>query len=215
MHLYIQAVIVAEREQPFPMERDMSEKPTQNDLLDRRSFLGATGKLALSGTAIALMSGISTARAASNTSSHQTSQDVRILNTAIAAEHEAVAAYQLGAESGLLSAGVLEVAVTFQGHHKEHIEVLAGTVRKLGGQAVDAKGKYNFPVSQLKKESDVLSFAAGLERGAVSAYAGAIPLFDNGDLAKAAASILADEAMHWAILRQALGLEPVPGAFFS
>jgi hypothetical protein len=49
----------------------------------------------------------------------------------------------------------------------------------------------------------------------MSAYAGAIPLFENSDLAKAAASILADEAMHWAILRQALGLDPVPGAFFS
>ena len=68
---------------------------------------------------------------------------------------------------------------------------------------------------KLKSEKDVLTFAAGLERGAVSAYAGAIPLFDNSDLAKAAASILADEAMHWAILRQALGLDPVPAAFFS
>jgi hypothetical protein len=194
----------------------MSEKHNTNILLERRSFLGAAGTVALSGTAIALMSGCSSARAGAGlTSSETAGQDVRILNTAIAAEHEAVAAYQLGAESGLLSAGVVKVALTFQGHHNEHIEVLASTVRKLGGQATDAKDKYNFPVSQLKQESDVLKFAAGLERGAVSAYAGAIPLFDNRDLAKAAASILADEAMHWAVLRQALGLDPVPGAFFS
>ena len=32
---------------------------------------------------------------------------------------------------------------------------------------------------------------------------------------KAAASILGDEAMHWAILRQALGEAPVPAAFMS
>jgi hypothetical protein len=159
------------------------------------------------------MSGCATA--GSSEPNSQLEQDIRILNTAISAEHEAVAAYQLGAESGLLSAGVLKVAVTFQGHHKQHIEVLASTVGKLGGQAVNAKSSYNFPVEQLKQESDVLKFAAGLERGAVSAYAGAIPLFENSDLAKAAASILADEAMHWAILRQALGLDPVPGAFFS
>ena len=34
-------------------------------------------------------------------------------------------------------------------------------------------------------------------------------------LAKAAASILGDEAMHWAVLRQALGEDPVPVAFVS
>lgn len=193
----------------------MSSEEKQTILLDRRSFLGNTGKIALSGTAIALMSGMSSARAMSADSSDGQEQDVRILNTAIAAEHEAVAAYQLGAESGLLSKGVLNVAIQFQGHHKEHIEVLASTVGKLGGNAIDAKSRYDFPVHKLKSEKDVLTFAAGLERGAVSAYAGAIPLFDNSDLAKAAASILADEAMHWAILRQALGLDPVPGAFFS
>jgi len=49
----------------------------------------------------------------------------------------------------------------------------------------------------------------------VSAYLGAVPLFGNRDLAKAAASILGDEAMHWAILRQVLGDNPVPEAFVS
>jgi len=61
----------------------------------------------------------------------------------------------------------------------------------------------------------VLRFAAGLEQGAVSAYLGAVPLFGNRDLSKAAASILGDEAMHWAILRQALGENPVPDAFMA
>jgi len=184
-------------------------------VLERRNFLQTASGIALSGTAIALIGGCATAGSEGSNTNVQTEQDVRILNTAISAEHEAVAAYQLGAESGLLSAGALKVALTFQGHHKAHIDVLASTVRKLGGEAVDAKNTYNFPVDKLIKEGDVLTFAAELERGAVSAYAGAIPLFDNSDLAKAAASILADEAMHWAILRQALGLDPVPGAFFS
>ena len=58
------------------------------------------------------MSGISVAHAGSQISSKQLVQDIRILNTAIAAEHEAVAAYKLGAVSGLLSVGVLKVAVT-------------------------------------------------------------------------------------------------------
>lgn len=61
----------------------------------------------------------------------------------------------------------------------------------------------------------MLRFAADLEKGAASAYLGAVPVFANEDLAKAAASILGDETMHWAILRNALGENPVPAAFIS
>jgi len=81
--------------------------------------------------------------------------------------------------------------------------------------AVGPKARYEFPVAKLKTQADVLAFAARLEQGAVSAYLGAVPLFATRELAKAAASILGDEAMHWAILRQALGQDPVPAAFVS
>ena len=142
-------------------------------------------------------------------------QDVRILNTALAGEHEAVAAYQVGAESGLLAKDALDLAVQFQGHHKEHVDLLAATVRKLGGSPAEAKASYRFSVEKLKSQEDVLRFAAGLEKGAVSAYLGSIPILGSGDLAKAAASILGDEAMHWAMLRYVLGENPVPHAFVS
>lgn len=177
----------------------------------RRMFLGKSGLL-LSGAAVALLAG-QDALAAKGSKS--TTSDVTILNTALGAELEAIAAYQLGAESGLLQKPVLDLALTFQGHHKEHADILASTVRKLGGKAVDAKAKYSFPTDQLKSQADVLRFAAMLEKGAVSAYLGAVPLFANRDLAKAAASILGDEAMHWAVLRNALGEAPVPVAFMS
>ena len=144
-----------------------------------------------------------------------TESDVRILNTALGAELEAIAAYQVGAESGLLQKPVLALALQFQGHHKEHADVLAKTVQKLGGKPVAAKSKYSFPLEGLKSQEDVLRFAAKLEQGAVSAYLGAVPLFANRDLSKAAASILGDEAMHWAVLRNALGENPVPSAFVA
>ena len=178
----------------------------------RRSFLGVSG-LALSGTAVALLAGRE-ALAAGDKAGNP-ANDVDILNSALAAEHEAVAAYGVGAGSGLLKGGVLALAATFQGHHKQHVDVLAGTVRKLGGHPADAKAKYTFPVETLKTQNDVLRFAAGLEKGAVSAYVAAVPLFKDRELSKAAASILGDEAMHWAVLRQALGEEPVPAAFVS
>lgn len=178
----------------------------------RRLFMGTSGGLILSGAAVALLAGKDALAAKAGES---TDGDVQILNTAIGAELEAIAAYQLGAESQLLTKPVLDLALTFQGHHKEHVALLASTVRKLGGKPVIAKAKYNFPVDQLKSQLDVLKFAAQLEQGAVSAYLGAVPLFANRDLAKAAASILGDEAMHWAILRQAIGEAPVPSAFMS
>jgi rubrerythrin len=177
----------------------------------RRAFLGNSG-LVLSGTAIALLAG---KEALAKTGGKPTEADVRILNTALGAELEAIAAYQVGAESGLLQKPVLDLAVTFQGHHKEHAAVLAKTIGQLGGTAVGAKAKYNFPVETLKTQADVLRFAASLEKGAVSAYLGAVPLFADRELSKAAASILGDEAMHWAVLRQALGEAPVPGAFVA
>ena len=65
--------------------------------------------------------------------------DVAILNTALGAEREAIAAYQLGADSGLLEPGVKSLALRFQGHHKAHADLLAATVSKLGGRPVEAK----------------------------------------------------------------------------
>lgn len=190
-------------------------------VLARRSFIS---QAMLSATAIALLAG-NEALAASNDSDKQNgageqlaaTSDVEILNTALGAEQEAIAAYQVGAESGLLKKPARDLAVTFQGHHKAHADLLAKTVKKLGGTPSEAKtvAQYHFPTDKLKTGTDVLRFAATLEKGAVSAYLGAIPLFANRDLAKAAGSILGDEAMHWAVLRQALGEAPVPDAFVS
>jgi rubrerythrin len=177
----------------------------------RRLFLGRSG-LVLSGAAVALLAGN---EVLAKEAGGAKASDVQILNTALGAELEAIAAYQVGAESKLLQKPVLDLAVTFQGHHKEHADLLAKTIAKLGGKAVSPKAKYEFPVDQLKSQNDVLKFAAKLEQGAVSAYLGAVPLFGNRDLAKAAASILGDEAMHWAVLRNALGEAPVPSAFMA
>jgi rubrerythrin len=178
-------------------------------LAARRAFLGKSG-LMLSGAAVALLAGKHALAAKAGASK---AGDLKILNSALGSELEAIAAYQVGAESGLLQKPVLAIAVQFQGHHKAHADVLAGTVRQLGGKPVEAKAKYAFPVEKLKTQADVLQFAAGLEKGAVSAYLGAVPLFADRQLSRAAASILGDEAMHWAILRNALGEDPVPTAF--
>ena len=187
----------------------------QNDVgvSSRRAFLGNSGLL-LSASAVALLAGCDTL-AGMQKGSKSESSDVVVLNSALGAEYEGIAAYQVGAESGLLEPPILKVALQFQGHHKQHADVLVKTISQLGGTPISAKDKYTFPTDKLKTQADVLRFAAQLEKGAVSAYLGAVPAFNNRDLAKAAASILGDEAMHWAVLRSALGEDPVPVAFMA
>lgn len=178
----------------------------------RRALL--TGAL-LSASAVALMGGRDALAATAKVTAEQLQADARILNTALGAELEAIAAYRVGADSGLLGAGALKLALQFQGHHREHADALAKAVEKLGAKAAQAKSAYSFPVEKLNSEGDVLRFAAGLERGAVAAYLGAVPLFAERAFAQVAASILGDEAMHWAVLRQAVGENAVPAAFMS
>lgn len=185
------------------------ELPRQTPVLPtRRSFMRAG---LLSAAAVALLGGRDAL--AAKQAGKSGGADADILNAALAAEHQAIAAYQVGADSGLLTPAVKSLALEFQGHHKAHADLLAATVGKLGGKAANAKTSYDFPVARLRTQADVLRFAAGLEKDAVSAYLGAVPKFADRDLSHAAASILGDEAMHWAVLRNALGEPPVPSAF--
>lgn len=190
----------------------VSDAELAPDLM-RRGWLKAPGAFMLG--SLAVLSLGESMPAWGQTQSGSTRDDIKILNTALGLEYQAIAAYQVGAESGLLQKPVLDTAVKFQTHHKAHAQVLAGTVEKLGGTAVKSKAtkEYDFPTAQLKTQADVLRFAAGLEKGATAAYLGVLPNFYNRDLTKAAGSILGDEAMHWAILLSVLGDDPVPGAF--
>ncbi len=189
--------------------------PARTIDLSRRILLRWAGQATLSAATVAILAGCESIADAKMADAATAEGDIKILNTALGAENEAIAAYQVGAESGLLQPDVLKTAVMFQSQHKAHADVLGSTIKKLGGTPTGPKAKYDFPVDKLKNQTDVLRFAAGLEKGAVSAYLGAVPLFANRDLAKAAASILGDEAMHWAVLRQVLGDVPVPDAFVA
>lgn len=181
--------------------------------LMRRGWLMAPGAFAM-GTLAAVALG-EAMPAWGQTQSGSTRDDINILNTALGLEYQAIAAYQAGAETGLLQKPVLDTAVKFQTHHKAHAQILAATVEKLGGTPVKARAprEYGFPTETLRTQADVLRFAAGLEKGATAAYLGVLPNFHNRELSKAAGSILGDEAMHWAVLLHALGEDPVPGAF--
>jgi rubrerythrin len=171
---------------------------------DRRHFLRGAGIATLSATAIAVLGG---REALAQGMKGDMGKDVAILNVALGLEHEAIAAYQIGAESKLLKNPVLGVAVQFQSHHKEHRDALIATINKLGGKPVAAKGMQEYAealnVKMIKSAGDILVLAAKLEKGAANAYLGVIPAFSNGELAKVAGRLAADETMHWTVLAQA------------
>jgi len=189
-------------------------------LTSRRRLLGGLGTATLSATAVALLAGCESMAKAKTPQQAMADPagDVATLNVALGLEQEAIAAYQLGAESNLLQKPVLEVAVLFQSHHKEHAGALEATIVKLGGKPVTAKSLADYAkalnAASLKNQTDVLKLAQKLERGAAAAYIGVIPSFTDRDLAEVCGKLAADESMHWTALTSALG-EPLPQHAFT
>ena len=184
----------------------------------RRGFLAGSGTATLSAAAIGLLAGAPRLVHAQNDGGTSMARDIAILNVALGLEHEAINAYQLGAQSGLLQKPVLDTAVLFQSHHKAHRDALVATIEKMGGRPVGEKSLDEYAkaldAGSLKSQGDVLALAARLELGATNAYLGVIPSFRDSQLAKVAARLAADETMHWTALSSALG-RALPGGALS
>ena len=178
---------------------------------NRRRFFNTT----LSVAAFGLVAGVPRLATAMGS---PVARDVDILNVALGLEHEAINAYQLGAQSGLLQKPALDAAVLFQSHHKGHRDALIATIEKLGGRPVSEKPMAEYAralnAGTLKNQNDVLNLAARLELGAANAYLGVIPSFQDANLARVAARLAADETMHWTALTGVLGMG-LPGAPLS
>ena len=182
------------------------------DVTTRRSFLKLAAMAGVSSSMLLTTPAISLAAGKEG--------DVKIMNVALGLEHQAIAAYEAGAGTKLLSDGVLKVALKFHDQHKQHRDALAATIKKFGGKPVEAQAKYDVVaiakgvgVTALAAEKDIILLAMKLEDQATKAYLGALPGIESKDVLKAAASIMADEAQHTAVLRSALGEDPVPSAF--
>jgi len=191
---------------PFSLIQSIQQSPQS-----RRGFLRGTSAATLSAGAVLLLAG----QEASAASHGDMGNDAGILNVALGLEHQGIAAYTLGAKSGLLQKGVLDVAVKFQDDHKIHRDLLAAAITKLGGKPVAEKSLDDYAkalnAGSLKSQEDVLKLALSLELGATNAYLSVIPSFKDSALAKVAGRLAADETAHWAILNQVLGM-PLPKA---
>ena len=178
---------------------------------DRRKFLARAGVATLSvGTASLFAS-----RAMSTTTVRP--NDVGVIQTALALEHEGIAAYRIAGKSGLLSPGTLKLALLFMGHHQAHRDSLAKLVATAGGKPVEPKTDSQYiaelKLASLKSEGDIVALATTLERGAASAYIGQITALKDPKLAKLFASISAVEAIQWTTLNNAAGT-PIPASAY-
>lgn len=179
----------------------------------RRTLLARTA--VLSTTAMALLSGVPLRSLAATPTDAHAGSDVGILNVALGLEHEGIAAYEIGAGTGLLSKPLLSVAVLFKSHHEGHREVLAGAIEKMGGKPVqprslaEYKASSKLDIGSIATGEDVLRLAQRLELGAINAYLGVMPSFADRALSKVAGRLIADETLHYTVLSQALG-QPLP-----
>ena len=178
---------------------------------DRRKFLARAGVVTLGvGAASLFSSSVMSAIAVRP-------NDIGVIQTALALEHEGIAAYRLAGKSGLLSPATLKLALVFMGHHQAHRDSLAKLVATAGGKPVEPRtdGQYiaELKLGSLKSEADVVALATMLERGAASAYIGQITALKDPGLAKLFASISADEAIHWTTLNNAAGT-PIPATAY-
>jgi len=131
--------------------------------------------------------------------------DLAILNVALGLEHQAIAAYDAGAKSKLLSADQLRLAVSFQNDHKRHRDALIGYIKRFGGTAVAPKPTYDF--GTITSATDIVKLAQSLEDGAMNAYLANAGNLTNREILNAAVPILEDEARHNTVFKQLLGMD--------
>src|SRR4029077_17090492 len=92
---------------------------------------------------------------------------------------------------------------------KQHVAVLEGTIKKLGGKPV-SEPKFNF---EYKSTDEFLKLAETFENTGVSAYNGAGPAIKSKEVLAAAGAIAQVEARHAAAIALQNGQEPAPSAF--
>jgi len=187
----------------------------------RRAFLQQS-LVAIGGAGLASMAGGTAFAAASH--GHRMAakggNDLDILQVALALEHEGIAAYTIAGGSGLLTPDVLKVALVFLGHHKGHRDSLAALIQKAGGKPVEPKTDAEYTqaldLGSLKSQGDVVALATRLEMGATNAYLGQIAALKDRSLAHLFGQLSTDEAVHWAVLNNALGnAVPAPAYIFG
>ena len=177
----------------------MSQNDKNNPRTVSRRRILRTGGLSVAAGVVASAMPSSAARKA------RFGDDLAILNVALGLEHQAIAAYDAGANSKLLNADQLKIAVSFQNDHKRHRDALTKFIKHFGGTPVAAKPSYDF--GTITAATDIVKLAQSLEEGAMSAYLAHAAELQNREILNAAVPILEDEARHNTVFKMLLGMD--------
>ncbi len=137
--------------------------------------------------------------------------DVQILSSLLELERHTVAAYTAGIP--LLTRPDAHVAKQFLYEELQHTGELLSLIKAVRGIAAQRSASYD--LGHPSNDAEVLALLHRLERAQIIAYLDAIPRLDPGPVRAAAASILANDAQHIAIIRLAQGMPPIPSAFVT
>jgi rubrerythrin len=134
--------------------------------------------------------------------------DRQIVTAAIVLEQHAVAIYDAALETGRLDPSLQKIVRHLRDQEREHADGLARALRGLGGRRPPPGSTLEgFP-----RGHRFANFALQMEDELIAAYYEAMPRLRPG-LRQPLASIMASEAQHLVVLRQALGRDPLPQAF--
>jgi hypothetical protein len=197
----------------------------------RRSFLKIGGMTVLGGAVLAACSsdsktastGSSSASStgASSSSSGSGTQDASLAKTAASLEALAVAVYDTGIKSGLVTtAAIGDAAKLFQSHHQAHLDAInSGTgVNYTTPNAAVKAALVDPAVSAAKTETDIVKLAYALENAAAQTYVFAASALSTPALRSTIMTIGGVEARHKAVLGGVLMTAPADlfgGAFYK
>jgi rubrerythrin len=140
--------------------------------------------------------------------------DVDILRAAVDLEQRAVFSY--GAAVPRLDGRTARLAEHFQGQEEKHAAGLSEALRNRGGHLPpkprSARDVPGLPAALSGGRRAILLYAVALEETAVTAYYEAARNLHDPRLLSDAARIIGNESQHLAVLREALGQDPVPSA---
>jgi hypothetical protein len=134
--------------------------------------------------------------------------DRSIVTAAIDLEQRAAAAYDSAATGGKLPLELARLARHLRDQEEEHADGLARALRGLGGRP---PARPDPPPSPPAGRA-FGAYALALEERLIGAYYNAMPRL-RGGLRQPLGSIMACEAQHLVVLREALGREALPAAF--
>jgi rubrerythrin len=134
--------------------------------------------------------------------------DIGILNFALTLEYLEADFYTQAAKLGL-KGEYKALAKDFGANEQAHVDALIATIKKLGGKPVKSP-QFAFG---MKSQTDFEKLAVTLEDTGVSAYNGAAPMIESGEVLAAAGGIVQVEARHAAALRFLAGMDPTKGPF--